>query len=252
MRRQSSCEVVRLLAGVAILSAGCIAGAVPCLAAIDEWGGSVALASDYLVRGISRTSNQAALQLDLHYANPDGFIAGAFASNSRIDPGDPVDVELSAFIGYAWNVAADWRAKITASHYAYPWNQEGSNYNYDELDFDAAYRGWLHFGLNYSPNSPRYVASAPYQRLIAVTEKAAEVNAQRPIVGRLSATAGIGYSTLSGPESGGYTYWSVGAAYDWRSLTLAASYVNTSSEAKALFYNAAAAGRFTGTVIWRF
>jgi uncharacterized protein (TIGR02001 family) len=243
---------VRLRLLAAILSAGFMAGAVPCLAADDAWGGSVALASDYLVRGISRTSNEAALQLDLHYSNPGGFIAGAFASNSRIDPHDSIDVELNAFIGYVWNVAGDWRAKITASHYAYPWNQEGASYNYDELDIDAAYRGWLHFGLNYSPNSPRYVAAAPYRGLFAVTEKSAEVNVQRAIVDRLSATAGIGYSTLSGPDSGGYTYWSVGAAYDWRALTLAASYVNTSAEAKALFYNAAAAGRFTGTVIWRF
>jgi hypothetical protein len=34
------------------------------------------------------------------------------------------------------------------------------------------------------------------------------------------------------------------------SLTL--SYVNTTAEAKALFYNAAADGRWIGTIIWRF
>jgi uncharacterized protein (TIGR02001 family) len=236
------------LAGAAVLSAACTVAS----RAENDWGGSVALTSDYLVRGISRTSNDPALQLDVHYSNPNGFIAGAFASNSRIDPYNPVDVELSAFIGYAWSVAGDWRAKVTASHYAYPWNQEGSNYNYDELDIDAAYRGWLHFGLNYSPNSPRYVAAAPYHRLVAVTEKSVEVNLQRPILGKLSATAGIGYSTLSGPNSGGYTYWSIGGAYDWHSLTLAVSFVDTSAEAKALFYDAAAAGLVTGTVIWRF
>jgi len=229
-----------------------MAVSAPCSAAEDDWGGSVALTSDYLVRGISRTSNQAALQLDVHYSNPNGFVAGAFASNTRIDPYNPTDAEISAFVGFVRNLAADWRAKILLSHYAYPWNQEGSNYNYDELDFDAAYRGWLHISLNYSPNSPRYVAAAPYRSLVAVTEKAAEVSVQRPIIGKLSATAGVGYSMLSGPESGGYAYWSIGGAYDWRSLTLAASYVNTSSEAKALFYNAAAAGRFVGTMIWRF
>jgi uncharacterized protein (TIGR02001 family) len=252
MRRQASCEVVRLLASAAILYLDFMVVSAPCSAAADDWGGSVALTSDYLVRGVSRTSNQAALQLDVHYSNPNGFVAGAFASNTRIDPYNPTDVEISAFVGYVWNLASDWRAKVLASHYAYPWNREGSNYDYDELDLDVAYRGWLHLSLNYSPNSPRFVAAEPYRGLVAVTEKAAEVSVQRPIVGKLSATAGVGYSTLSGPESGGYTYWSVGGAYDWRSLTLAAAYVNTSSEAKALFYNAAAAGRFVGTVIWRF
>jgi hypothetical protein len=139
-----------------------------------------------------------------------------------------------------------------ASHYAYPLDRNGAYYDYDELDFEVAYQGWLHLNLNYSPNSPRFVAEAPHGGITGVTEKSAEVSLQRPIMGKFSATAGVGYSTLSGPYSGGYTYWSIGAAYDWRSVTLAASYANTSSEAKALFYNAAAAGRFIGTVIWRF
>jgi hypothetical protein len=72
------------------------------------------------------------------------------------------------------------------------------------------------------------------------------------VVGKLSLTAGLGYSFLDGPESGGYVYWSGGAAYDFRALTLALAYIDTSAQAKTLFYNAAASGRWTGTLIWRF
>jgi uncharacterized protein (TIGR02001 family) len=219
--------------------------------AANEWGGSVAVSSDYFVRGISRTSDHPALQLDLHYSSPGGFLAGVFASNTQIDSSEPRDAELSGFVGYAWSLNEEWRGKILASHYAYPWNRAGSHYNYDELDADLAYQGWLHFSVGYSPNSPRFLAS-PYHSLIGVTEKSAEVSAQRQISDRFSVTAGVGYSFLDGPESGGYEYWSAGAAYDLRSVTLAVSYVNTSSEAKALFYNAAASGQWTGTLIWRF
>jgi uncharacterized protein (TIGR02001 family) len=219
--------------------------------AADQWGGSVVASSDYYVRGISRTSDHAALQLDLHYSNPNGFLAGAFVSNTQIDPSEPSNAELSAFIGYAWNVTDEWHAKILASHYAYPWNRAGSHYNYDELDADIAFEGWLHFSLGYSPNSPRFLAF-PYRSLIGVTEKSAEVSAQRQIVGKLSVTGGAGYSFLDGPLSGGYLYWSAGAAYDFRSVTAAVSYVNTSAEAKALFYNAAASKEWTVAVIWRF
>lgn len=243
------CELVRLRAA-ALLFVGFVW--VPTLnRAADEWGGSVALSSDYFVRGISRTSDNAALQLDLHYSNPNGFLAGVFASNTQIDRSERTDAELSGFIGFAWSIDEAWRARMLASHYAYPWNRAGSHYNYDELDFDISYQSWLHFDLGYSPNSPRFLAD-PYPELVGVTEKSAEVSAQRQIFGKFSLTAGVGYSLLDGPESGGYVYWSGGAAYDFRSLTVAVAYVDTSAKAKALFYNAAATGQWTGTLIWRF
>jgi uncharacterized protein (TIGR02001 family) len=241
---------VRLLAGRIALLVGVALGSAQCNAA-DAWAGSLGLTSDYFVRGISRTNDQAALQLDLHYASAAGFLAGVFASNVQINSSQSRDVELSGFIGFAWNLDADWRSKLLVSHYAYPWNQAGTHYNYDEADLDLAYQGWVHVSLEYSPNAPRFLP-LPYSRLIGVTEKSAEVDVQRQIVGKLSATAGVGYTFLDGPDSGGYVYWSAGAAYDLQSVSLALSYVNTSAEAKALFYNAAASGRWAATAIWRF
>ena len=236
------------LSGAALLLVSLGAGAARCAAA-DAWGGSLALTSDYIVRGISRTDDRPALQLDLHYLNSTGFMAGLFASNARIDPEAPADVELSAFVGFAWTAGSDWRGKILASHYAYPWNRDGSGYDYDELDADVAFQEWLQAAVIYSPNAPRYV---PYRGLMGVTSKSAEVNLQRPVLARLSATAGVGYSAYEGPALVGYTYWSVGAAYDLKPVSLVMSYVNTTAGAKALFYNEAAGARWIGTVIWRF
>ena len=227
-----------------------IAGSCRCAAA-DAWGGSLDLTSDYLVRGISRTDDQPALQLDLHYLHSSGFQAGFFASNTRIDGGEPRDVELSGFLGWGWNFSPDWHAKVMVSHYSYPWNRRGSSYNYDELDVDVAYQGWLHLNLEYSPNSPRFIPT-PYAVLIGETQKSAEISVQRPIWRKLSLTAGIGYSFLDGAESQGYTYWSAGAAYDIGAVSLVLAYVNTSDAAKTLFPNAAASNRWTGTLIWRF
>jgi uncharacterized protein (TIGR02001 family) len=240
---------VRLRAAIALL-VGFACASTPSRA-VDEWGGSATLTSDYYVRGISRTSDEAALQLDLHYSNPNGFLAGVFASNTQINRRESRDAELSGFVGFAWSLDEAWRARVLANHYAYPWNQAGSHYNYDELDLDLSYQGWLHFELGYSPNSPRFLP-LPYGGLTRVAEKSAEVSVQRQIFGKFSLTAGVGYSFLDGPESAGYLYWSGGAAYDFQSITLALAYVNTSAEAKALFYNAAATGQWTGTLIWRF
>jgi uncharacterized protein (TIGR02001 family) len=241
-------DVVRLLAAGLALSISLVIGAPRCAGA-DLWGGSLGITSDYIVRGITRSNDRAALQLDLHYFNSSGFTAGLFASNTQVDYEAPRDVELDAFVGFAWTAGNDWRGRILASHYAYPWNQEGSSYNYDEVDADLSYQEWLQIGVIYSPNAPRYVR---HRGLMAVNSDSAEVNLQRPVVGKLSATAGIGYSHFDGPDPAGYAYWSVGAAYALAPVSLALSYVNTTAGAKALFYNAAADGRWTATVIWRF
>ena len=239
---------MRLLAGGVVLSLGLLVGSPHCVGA-DLWGGSLGVTSDYIVRGISRSNAQAALQLDLHYLNSTGFVAGMFASTTRIDPDQPSDVELNAFVGFAWTAGSDWHGKILASHYAYPWNRAGSGYDYDELDVDLTYQEWLGVNFVYSPNAPRYLRS---RGLFGVTSESAEVNLQRPVLGRLSATAGIGYSHFDGPYAGGFAYWSVGAAYTIAAVSLVVSYVDTTAGAKALFYDSAAAGRWAGTVIWRF
>jgi uncharacterized protein (TIGR02001 family) len=238
---------VRWLAGV-VLSLG-LAVATPRCVAADSWGGSLGITSDYLVRGISRTDNRGALQLDLHYLNSNGFVAGLFASNARIDPDQPADIELSGFLGFAWSSDRDWHGRFLVAHYAYPWNQLGSGYDYDELDVDAQFQDWLRFGVVVSPNAPRYL---PYRGLFGVASESIEVNLQRPVLHRLSATAGVGYSYYGGEDSAGYVYWSVGAAYDLAPASLVLSYVNTTAGAKTLFYNSAADGRLVATIVFRF
>jgi uncharacterized protein (TIGR02001 family) len=243
-------SVMRLLALVAASSLGAAAtlGATATLAA-DRWGGSVSITSDYLVRGVSRSDNHGALQGELHYASSSGVIAGLFSSSAQIDSSEPVDVELSPFLGYAWTSGSEWHGKILASHYAYPWNHRGSHYDYDELAVDVAFQNWLDVSLVYSPNSPRFL---PCTGLISSAAESAEVNLQLPLTKKLFGVGGVGYAYQSGPEAAGYVYWSVGAAYDLAPWSITISYVDTSAAAKALFYNAAAENRWLGTVIWRF
>jgi uncharacterized protein (TIGR02001 family) len=219
--------------------------------AADGWGGSLDFSSDYLVRGISRTEHDPALQVELHYLNSSGLIAGAFASNSQFEKRDARDVELSAFLGYAWHPVEDWSGRFLYSHYAYPWNRRGREYDYDEIDAVLSYRGWLQFSLNYSPNTPRYLMW-PIDALKGESERSVELNLQRPVAKHLGVIGGVGYSYLGGPRGGGYVYWSAGAAYSFGSLSFSLLFVDTSSEAKALFYNAAAVRRVLGTAVWRF
>jgi len=87
------------------------------LPAAEVWGESLAATSDYLVRGISRSNQHAALQADVHVATEGGFIGGIFASSVQFDSGDTRNAEVSAFAGFSFRQAGPWRTKVLASYY---------------------------------------------------------------------------------------------------------------------------------------
>ena len=101
----------------------------------------------------------------------------------------------------------------------------------------------------YSPDAPRYVS---YKGLVGVRAQSADLTVRTPWYHRLAATGGVGYSHLAGPAGGGYAYWSAGGIVNLGAWSISLSYVNTDSEASALFYSAAARDRCAATVIWRF
>lgn len=223
--------------------------AAPHSQAAENWGGSVGLTSDYLVRGVSRSDHESALQADVHVATTSGWLGGLFASSARIAPGARRDAEVGLFAGYAWNWNSEWRSKVLMTHYRYPWNPSGSGYNYNELSLDTAYREWLSFGVVYSPDAPRYL---PYYGLVSVAANSAEVNLNAPAWHKLTLNAGVGYSHYAGREPGGYAYWSMGCTYDLAPVAISVAFVDSGSEAADLFRARAAQHRWLAAVVWRF
>jgi uncharacterized protein (TIGR02001 family) len=217
--------------------------------AAEVWGGSLALTSDYVVRGISRSDNEPALQGDVHVATDRGLIAGVFVSSERVDPAAPRGAEVAGFAGLAWDLADSWRAKAVATYYLYPGSAAATRYRYAELSVDAAYADWLDLHFVHSSDAPRYTSAAG---LRGARADSIDANLHTPWRRRCSATAGIGYASFGGPEGGGFAYWSVGGALDLAPVTLSLSYVDAASGASDLFYAAAARHRFLGTAIWRF
>ncbi len=215
----------------------------------DVWGGSVGATNDYLVRGVTRSGDQAAVQGDFHFLSTSGFVAGVFASTARINPARKTNAELSGFLGYAWSADNEWHGKLLGSHYAYRGSRGSDLYDYDELSVDAAYRDWLDVSLVFAPNYSRYVV---YRGLVRTASTSLELNLQRPVYKKLLVTGGAGYSYQSGPGAAGYVYWSLGASLDMAPVALGVSYVDTSAAAERLFYDSAARGRWVATVIWRF
>jgi uncharacterized protein (TIGR02001 family) len=219
------------------------------VSAAEIWGESLAATSDYLIRGISRSNQHAAVQADAHVASDNGFIGGIFASSVQFDASDTRNAEVSAFAGFSPRQTGSWRTRVLASYYGYLWNDSGSQYNYAELTFEATYESWLGFEVVYSPDAPRYL---PYRGLAGVNSTAAEFNLRAPWRRHFTAAGGAGYSEFGGPRGRGYAYWSVGAVADFSPCSISLFFVDTDAGAKKLFYSAAAHDQWTATVIWRF
>src|ERR1700730_18769757 len=81
------------------------------LPAAEVWGESLAATSDYLIRGISRSNQHAALQADVHVATEGGFIGGVFASSVKFDSGDTRNGEVSAFAGFSPSQGGLWAGR---------------------------------------------------------------------------------------------------------------------------------------------
>lgn len=239
-------KALRQVAAATLL--GMLMVAAPGVAA-DMWGGTLGITSDYLVRGITRSDDQAALQGDLHYVHDSGLLAGASVSSVRFQPQESTDVELNGIVGYAWRHGEDWQGKVFVGYYVYPWLRRRSNYDYEEATMDVNYRGWLDASVSYSPNYRRFV---PTRGLIGTSEVAIDFNTQIPLFWHVALIGGVGYSHFGGPNGEGYVYGSVGAGLDVSGWALAVSYVDTAYDAKTLFYNAAVGARWVGTVVWRF
>jgi uncharacterized protein (TIGR02001 family) len=219
------------------------------VAAADAVGGSLGFTSDYLVRGISRSDQQAAVQGDLHWVTDTGFLAGLFASSVRFDSSEPRSAEISPFVGYTWAVNDAWRVKGLVTYYGYLGSDTGSRYNYAEFSAEAAFEDWLDVAAEYSPDAPRVT---PYGGLRSFAAGSAEVNLRSPPRHHLVADAGMGYSQVGGPDGGSYLYWSVGGLIDLPTLSVSLNYVNTNAQAAAFFYSQAAHDCWTATLIWRF
>jgi uncharacterized protein (TIGR02001 family) len=224
--------------------------------AVQSWAGMVDVTSDYIVRGVSPSDDRPALQFDVHCLDSAGLFAGVFASDTVFQSHRALYAELDPYAGYAWQVDEEWRAKVVIDAYLYPRNPTGHRYDYEEVAFVADYHDWLSLKTTYSPDAPRaslfFQGHIPLAGIAKVHAASADVAAQRPLYGQLSALGGIGVFHLEGIAALNYLYWDIGARFDRSPVALNFFYVGTSNAAKTLFYNGSGGGRWVGTVIWSF
>jgi len=121
-----------------------------------EISGNVALASDYVFRGISQTDNQMALQGGFDYEHDSGIYIGTWASNVSQDffntdgPNDP-QLEVDIYAGYSGEIGVIGY-DVGYLRYQYPgYSDAGTNEWYASGSYSADSIGDFSLSANYSP-----------------------------------------------------------------------------------------------------
>jgi uncharacterized protein (TIGR02001 family) len=118
---------------------------------LADFGGNIAVMTDYVWRGVSQTLGDPALQAELNYEHDSGLYAGVWGSNvdffdgsdPEADPeeDDEADVEIDIWAGFAGETAGGLGWDVGAIAYLFP------GANRDVLDNNEEFYAGLSYGL---------------------------------------------------------------------------------------------------------
>ena len=152
-----------------------------------KWSGNLAVANDYIWRGVSQTNGDAAISGGVDYANG-MFYAGAWASNVKVFANSEIDAYLGVkpTLGKAtFDLGAIW-------------------YTYDESSLNATE---LKAGVSY-PIGKGSVGGAVYFSTNGSGSKYYELTGSAPLTDKLSVSGGVGQY-----DNDGYTNGNIGLTY---------------------------------------
>ena len=108
--------------------------------------GNVTLATDYVYRGVTQTSGEAAVQGGFDILADNGLYAGIWGSNIAFDG----SVEIDYFVGFSNEVFEGFGYDVGVLHYDYPNQPAGSlDSDFEEIYFNFTYKAFT-FGAAYS------------------------------------------------------------------------------------------------------
>ena len=206
-------------------------------AANAEVSATVTATNDYVFRGITQSSEDPALQASIDYGHESGWYIGAWGSNVDFGPGDPADIDVDFYTGFAGETEAGLGWDVGINYYTYP---DESDYNYPEIYGKLSY-GMFSGGLYYSND------------WVNAGEDSYYINAgvSVPFGNGFSFNAGAGYSFGDAFDDTEYVDYSVGVGYSVGNFELSLSYIDTDlSSGDALFVDNQDALNTEGRVVF--
>lgn len=188
---------------------------VPSASATD-FGGYVALTTDYVKRGVTQSDGGPALQIGAEFDFQNGFFLGAWGSTVDISNGPLAqrDIELNYYAGYAFDISDAWQLAASAVAYEYPGQTGNFDYDYVEYTLGASFEDHLWFDFAYSPDL--------YNSGNSTTN--IELYAEWPVSSIWAIGGGAGYYDTSNLTGRSYRYWQIGitASLKWADIDLRA------------------------------
>ncbi len=162
--------------------------------------GKVAMLSNYILRGVSQTQNDPAVQGDIAYRMKNGFYLGLWASNVDFGATDPAHVEFDPYVGFFHQFNKDWGVNAMLTRYVYP---SAHAYNYTEMWLFITYK-FLTATFAYSVDNNASDTVSSYYGIEA--KHALFDYLKRKYLKGIYGFVGVGYSNKSRRVDGGTYY----------------------------------------------
>lgn len=214
-----------------------------------QWGGFVAATSDYVLRGVSETRGQPALQADLHFDSGAGSFIGVWASTLRPTRAIDTTLEFDFYAGHSWFVSTDWRIRTSVVHYEYLDSSWQGPRDYDELNAALAFRDRMVVSVAWSPNVWWYSPAGGPARRSAMSY---EFTARQPLAGSWYVAGGAGYYDVQRFGDGGYFFWNAGLGFARAQYRVDLATFGLDASDRSLLYSDNERGRWALTLTWQF
>ncbi|MBS0214991.1 MAG: hypothetical protein JSR50_04445 [Proteobacteria bacterium] len=200
--------------------------------------GSVALANDYVFRGVSQTNRKPAVQAGVEYDADNGLYAGTWGSNiswlsDLSTSAAPVSssLETDLYGGYRHKLGANANLDVGVQYYGYPGTYPGGSIHPDTTE--------LYAGVSIGVATLKYSRAASnlfgYARSKGSGYIDGAVNWEFSPGWTLNAHAGR--QTVRHNAAYAYSDWKLGVTRTWKSgYSIAVAYVGTDAD-KALYTN---------------
>lgn len=189
-----------------LLSCGCSAamGATP--------GGLIGVTSDYVLRGVSQSDGDPAVQGEVHVGFEHGWSTGVWTSQVRLLPGHST-AELDFYLQWHTTLSDSFDMSATATHYSYPGDPRPIRYDYDELGVSVSWRDQLSFAASWTPQQNLYSYADGLAHNHGVLDY--EASFHRTLRSHLDLSAGFGYYDPPGLDYAAYGYGNAALAWHY-------------------------------------